>query len=523
MSIRAMSSLFPSAPDSPFVVTAEVPVVLADVLFSSSGIHCPKCNAYTLQAEQICPICFPSHYFGVRKSTFFNSFKIASRHPPPVPRPYLLLLDLDVREDSLFGFVRMLIEEARRTPDFGNARFYVGFVSQHVTFCHHAPNDLRFCFVPSFENLQDCEETLLSHAEYLEVAATHAKSSLKATAEKSVPLRELFDVLLVTRIMEDLQDIVYVFSGAVANLEYDFGPRLHLVQIASEPNEKTIQFALKANATYSLETQINANTLESFKSCLAPNLLYRHIQVFTSQGISLKSVYGPVKTTTITQKGSIVELKLFSRAIPPYFFLRGTKVPEAYVSIQMVFDVFESQLFVMNWVWRKAIHPAEWAASVDHAWCVAPFIQLKAAEAFKDLRLVSRWSIPDGTFRFPKEAVCCRKRAEHLEKLILLLVRRSEIFSDAQRSYFLLSAFYGATRYYDELYEALTKSPIDGPYLIIPPYIAFAEEATSLGIAPLKVGMTPIKLPPRAFGRLRNAIHDLRSELTLLESAPEKC
>jgi hypothetical protein len=319
--------------------------------------------------------------------------------------------------------------------------------------------------------------------------------------------------------MNSLHDIIYVFSGEIGTFEYEQKPRLHLIQIAAEPSEKNIQFALKANATYFLETHVTANTLRYFKSCLAPTVIDTRVSVFTSTGVVLKFVSGPIKRFSSSGNQTIIDLKSFSRAIPPFLILRGTKDVCDCVSVQIILEIFEGHLFVMNRVWQRAPSPAAWAASVNHAWCAAPFIQLKAVEALKDIGLVTPWVVPERKVKFLKEAPLCRKKAKHLEKLITVLASNPEIFTDTQRSYFLLAGFYGGIGYYDELYDALTMTALNAPYLVIPPYIVFSGEQrqSDLGLSAV-FGMASITIPAKRYSRLRTAIHDLRNELFLLES-----
>jgi hypothetical protein len=316
--------------------------------------------------------------------------------------------------------------------------------------------------------------------------------------------------------METLQDIVYVFSREITNVEYEAQARLHLIHVASEPSEKNVQFALKANATYSLETHINVSTLRHFRSCLAPTAIYRRVAVFTSPAVCVKSVLGPVRAAT---RGSptIVDLRFFSRSIPPFLVLQSTTERVDCVSVQVILDVFDGHLFVLNRAWKRAAAAADWAAAVDCAWCVAPFIQLKAAETFKIMGLATPWAMSERKVKLRNEASMRRKRVEQIERVVALLMSSPDILTDQQRAYFALAGFYGGNRYYDDLYAALMTGEVEAPYLLIPPFLIF-NEAGPEDIGQFNCGMAPIRLAQKKYARLRNALHEFKSEMTALDS-----
>lgn len=81
---------------------------------------------------------------------------------------------------------RILADEVKESEEFGAMLFYIGFVSQHVTLCQFETGNLRFCFVPLIDAVQNCEKPMAIHAEYLLVAATHAKSFLKPQKKETV-------------------------------------------------------------------------------------------------------------------------------------------------------------------------------------------------------------------------------------------------------------------------------------------------------------------------------------------------
>jgi hypothetical protein len=416
MSIRSISTLFLSAPGSFCALTPEVPVFLAEVISSTSCKACAKCGAFLLQAENLCPVCCPVASSLIQSRTCFNVFKIARPEPPPGLRPYVFLLDVDVRRDRLISFARLLTDEARRFPDFGAAPCYIGFVSQSVVFCKFSPNQLRFCFVPSIEQVQTCERPMAAHVDCLIVAATHAKTVLWATPEKGAPLSALFKFLTDMCALNGILDVIYVLSGDLVNFDYASSPRLHLIQIASEPSEKNIQFALRANATYSLIPQINESTLRSFKLCIAPSIISTQIVLFTSAGWSFKAAYEPIRAISKKDnelaKSTTIDLKFFSHAIPPVIILRSDREAGECVSVQIIIEIFDAHLLVMNGVWKRANGPAEWGASLDYAWYMAQFAQLRAAEALKDLGIATPWSVVEGRLKFPKEAAVYKKKAE---------------------------------------------------------------------------------------------------------------
>jgi hypothetical protein len=309
---------------------------------------------------------------------------------------------------------------------------------------------------------------------------------------------------------------VYIFSGDIGNANYEPPPRLHLIQIATEPSDRNTHFALKANATYSLQTQINKSTLAHFTSCLGMGQISSRLTIFTSARLSIKAIYGPIRATSSNGSQTTLELKFFSREIPPYLIVRHAKSDVDYVSIQMVLAGFDGSLLVFNRAWRRASTAAEWAASINPAWYAVPFIQLRAVEALKAMGLASPWTVPEVKVRALKDVAIAKKKSEAIEKLILPLFSGADVFSDSQRAYLLLTGLYGGRRYYDELYEALTRGILDGPYLMIPPYLVFGDE-TIVDISQYNCGMAPIKFTARRYARLRSMIQDFRNEISDLQ------
>jgi hypothetical protein len=102
------------------------------------------------------------------------------------------------------------------------------------------------------------------------------------------------------------------------------------------------------------------------------------------------------------------------------------------------------------------------------------------------------------------EAAACRKSVGYVEKLIAFWVSK-KIFMDAQRAYFLLSAFYGRFRHYDALYAALTQSALERTYMKLPRHIVVDEQAGGADV------------PTKRFARIHTAIRDLRNGFFVLE------
>jgi hypothetical protein len=424
---------------------------------------------------------------------------------------FLLLLDLDLRSDSLLSFLGLLIEYSKESPEFAAARFYVGFVSQHVSFCQFTPGSLRFCFVPSIEDFSECERSFESHAEYLLVAATHANSFLKMTASKDGPLNELFRWLSQVKVMDRLLDIVYVLSGEVAGVDCESNARIHLIHVASEPSEKNVQFALKANAEYFLEPKISVNTLQSFKACLGQAAINAQMRIFCSPTLSVKSAHGPVRQFAVKARQTVINLRFFSRAVPPFLVLQRTRESVDCVSIQMVLDVFDGDLFVLNRAWKLATGTADWSGSIDPAWSLAPFIQMKAATQFKDMGFTTPWVIAERKWKFRPNALTGKKLTECMERFVNMLLDPG-IFTDGQRAYFMLVGFYGGNGYYGQLYDALKICPADGPYLVIPPFLVYSEEE-AIGRTERPIcEMPPIRIPVKRYARLLNALQSFKNE-----------
>jgi hypothetical protein len=411
----------------------------------------------------------------------------------------------------------MLVSDTQLSPEFSNFRCYIGFVSHHVTFCEYSKEVLRFCFVPSIEDLRNCEGSLQLHSEYLVKVSTYAKRFLKSTPIKSVPLNELFKYLNDTGLLETFHDIVYIFSGEIVNVEYDCDVRLHLIHHSSEPNEKNIQFAMKSKATYSVETEMNENTLKTLKSCLTPKMKLKGMKVFTSNTVYVKSVYGPIKRSIVEKHQTKIDLKFFSRSIPPFFILRNTKNQSDSVSVQMILDIFEEYLIVINRVWKRAINQTELFGSFDDTWWIGPLIQQKASEAMKDMGLSIPWIISERKMKFWKESGVSVKKGEPVTKLLGLLIGSPKIFTNAQRLYFLLKGFYGGMGYFDELYESLISNILESQYLKIPPYFVLSEETNLEEMEEFHCEMTLITLSTKRYGRLRTAFQELKNDRIVLD------
>jgi hypothetical protein len=239
------------------------------------------------------------------------------------------------------------------------------------------------------------------------------------------------------------------------------------------------------------------------------------LHVFTSAGASLQKAYGPIKSLT-TDRGNAttIDLKFFSRAVPPYLILRPTKDPADAVSIQIVIDVFDAQLFVMNHVWKRATSQAEWDSSLDFAWCFSQFIQARAAHELHSLGLSIPWRIPERRIKFSREVNAQKRKVEIFDKFIGLVMSGNDIFTPQQKAYLLLATYYGRDQYFDDLYRALTTPGTPGQALIFPPYIACeGPDPPQVDISQFSCGMAPIRLHPKRFARLKGVMHDFKAEL----------
>jgi hypothetical protein len=418
--------------------------------------------------------------------------------------------------ESITAFARLLVDEAHTSSDFGCALFYIGFVGPFIMFCKYDPGNLRFCFVPAIDNFKDCLKTLQDHSDYLFQAVDHAKSFLKTAGDRRGALKSLFKFLSDEKVAGDIQDIIYIHSGEIG-AQIDFGPppRLHLIQFAGEPSFLNVQLALQTNSTYSVQSQIGGDTLTYFKTCLGGSAVNSRLRIFTSAGALIQKAYGPIKNMTIERGSSAtIDLKFFLRAVPPYLILRPTKDPADAVSIQIVIDVFDAQLFVMNHVWKRAASPAEWGSSLDFVWCSAQFIQIRAAEELRSLGISVPWQVPERRIKFSREVNAQKRKVESFEKFIRLIMSSNDMFTPQQKAYLLLATYYGRDQFFDDLYRALTTPGTPGQALIVPPYIACeAPDPPQVDLSQFSCGMVPIRLHPKRFARLKSVIHDVKAEL----------
>jgi hypothetical protein len=212
---------------------------------------------------------------------------------------------------------------------------------------------------------------------------------------------------------------------------------------------------------------------------------------------------------------TVVDLKYFSRDVPPYFVLRCAKdSSKAPVSVQVILEVFQDQTYVMNRSWKKAETDQEWAKSIDFAWFSSQFLQTWAVGEFQRWKLVAPWTFPDRKIKFSKDLTSLKRKIDAFEKLFGLILANPDGVRDSFRPYLLVMVFYGGALFFETLYKSLASASLDAGFLDVPPFAVFDAGRSKPPVTP---GLAPIVLESTQYEKLRTAIHAFRCDLLLLD------
>ncbi|OHS98340.1 hypothetical protein TRFO_08918 [Tritrichomonas foetus] len=488
MSVDATSDLFPPTidQDSSFSLVLGFPSNLSKIPTSNDKIRCQICNAFFFPDENFCPICEPEKFFNKKETTCFNIFKVdyPTRFSPPV---ILLLIDLSLDLHQILSFIEKLKAdiELPENDDIKDTMFLVALIGANSFFCQQSKDNMYFSCIESIEDIRTFCTPLQIYLKYLDKSIKIGKSFLEPAKDKTRTFNSLFHFLSTFSILEDVQDIIYLFDGILpSEFDYKPPPKLHLIQFGDKTCKQNFEFIAKVKSSFSLQNQPNQNSIHYFINCLHSNVVSDpQISLCLSDGLFIKDCYGPIIAVLPENNKKInINLEFFSKQIPVTVIVKATK--EAYqkmnyFSIQIAFKIFSGMLILVNKVFQKATKLDQWIQSIHFPLYLGLLEQRKIVELMKkNYQITCTWQIPPRKFRLAGSGKIIdnlKYNLDVIDKLITRLMTVSRVFNDSHKLHFMLLFLYGDPVFYHELYKSIISSPISSHSVWFPPFIVIKK------------------------------------------------